>query len=305
MNENGHVIETNRLTRRFGTIEAVTDLSMQVAAGSVYGLLGKNGAGKTTTIRLLLGLLRADSGSARVLGEDATFLPREVRQRIGYLSEEPFPYNDLPLPALLRFVSAFFPTWDWDYSNHLIQRFAMPTDRPLNALSFGQRRLGELLLVLAQKPDLLILDDPALGLDVTVRREFLWAALEVARDEGKAVLFTSHVLTDVERVVDTVGILDAGRLTAQVPLEELQGRTKRLLFELPSQDAPEPAPVAGELSRVRKGRDLVVVTGSHDPEMEIDLRASAGLAAVENLNLEDIFIALVEGKPGAAQEAAS
>jgi ABC-2 type transport system ATP-binding protein len=299
------VIEAEGLTRAFGGTEAVKDLSFAVEPGSVYGLLGKNGSGKTTTIRLLLGLLAPDGGWSRVLGEDSRALTPGCRQRIGYLSEEPFPYQDLPLPALLRFVAAFFPRWDWEYSGSLLRRFDVPTDRPLAALSQGQRRLCELLLVLAQKPDLLVLDDPALGLDVTVRREFLWAALEVARDEGKAVLFTSHVLTDVERVVDTVGVLEAGQLRVQAPLEELQARMKRLLFTLPFPGAPEPAALPGELSRTRSGRDVIVVTGAYTPEREADLRRTAGLEAVENMNLEDIFLAVVDGKTGPAPEVAA
>jgi ABC-2 type transport system ATP-binding protein len=303
MNER-FVIEATGLSRRFGVIEAVHNLSFQVEAGSVYGLLGKNGSGKTTTIKLLLGLLWPDAGSSRVLGEDSRSLTSACRQRIGYLSEEPFPYNDLPLPALLRFVSCFFPHWDRDHANSLLDRFRVPLDRSLNALSLGQRRLSELLLVLAQQPDLLILDDPGQGLDVTVRREFLWAALELARDEGKAVLFTSHILTDVERVVDTVGILESGRLKLQAPLEELQGRMKRLLFVRSSSEAPEPPAVAGEVLRERKGRDVVVVTEGYTPELEANLRRSAGLTAVEHLNLEEIFVAVVDGQSGAAREAA-
>jgi ABC-2 type transport system ATP-binding protein len=304
MSDATFVIEAAGLSRRFGSTEAVRDLSFQVEAGSVYGLLGKNGAGKTTTIRLLLGLLWPDRGSSHVLGEDSRALTAGCRQRIGYLSEEPFPYNDLPLPALLRFVSAFFPAWDWGHTDSLLKRFEVPLDRPLSAMSLGQRRLGELLLVLAQKPDLLILDDPGQGLDVTVRREFLWAALEVAREEGKAVLFTSHVLTDVERVVDTVGILESGRLKLQSPLEGLQARMKRLCFALPSAAAAEPPAVAGEVLRERKGRDVVVVTDRYTPELERQLRHTAGLTAVEHLNLEDIFVAVVGGKAGAAPEAA-
>jgi ABC-2 type transport system ATP-binding protein len=151
----------------------------------------------------------------------------------------------------------------------------------------------------------LILDDPALGLDVTVRREFLWAALEVARSEGKAVLFTSHVLTDVERVVDTVGVLHGGRLLLQAPLEELQGRTKRLVFSLPGEGFPGPAPVDGELSRERRGKDVLVVTAAYTPQLEAGLRHSAYLTAVEDLNLEDIFVALVGSKGGAAPEEAA
>jgi ABC-2 type transport system ATP-binding protein len=303
MNEQ-FVIEATGLSRRFGTTEAVHNLSFQLDAGSVYGLLGKNGSGKTTTIKLLLGLLWPDAGSSRVLGEDSRSLTSACRQRIGYLSEEPFPYNDLPLPALLQFVSCFFPHWDWDHANGLVERFRVPLDRPLNGMSLGQRRLSELLLVLAQKPDLLILDDPGQGLDVTVRREFLWAALELARDEGKAVLFTSHVLTDVERIVDTVGILESGRMKVQAPLEDLQTRLKRLLFARSSNEAPEPPTVPGEVLREHQGRDVVVVTERYTPELEANLRRGAGLTAVEHLNLEEIFLTVVDGKTGSAREAA-
>jgi ABC-2 type transport system ATP-binding protein len=304
MSDNGYVIETHDLTRRFGAVEAVHGLSLHVEPGSVYGLLGKNGSGKTTTIKMLLGLLWPDHGESSVLGENSRRLSPACRRRIGYLSEEPFPYADLPVPALLRFVSAFFPQWDWKYANELVERFAVPLDRPLQVMSAGERRKCELMLVLAQKPDLLILDDPALGLDVTVRREFLWAALEVARSEGKAVLFTSHVLTDVERVVDTVGVLDGGRLLLQAPLEELQGRTKRLVFHLPGEGIDGPAAVPGELTRERRGKDVMVVTADYSPGLEAGLRETAYLAVVEDLNLDDIFVALVDPKAGAAPEEA-
>jgi ABC-2 type transport system ATP-binding protein len=128
--------------------------------------------------------------------------------------------------------------------------------------------------------------------------------LEVARSEGKAVLFTSHVLTDMERVVDTVGVLDGGRLLLQAPLEELQERTKRLVFSLPGAELPGPAEVAGELSRERRGKDVVVVTGSYTPQLEARLRDSAYLTAVEDLNLEDIFVALVDSKQGTTSKEA-
>jgi ABC-2 type transport system ATP-binding protein len=187
----------------------------------------------------------------------------------------------------------------------MVERFAVPMDRPIQKMSAGERRKCELLLVLAQKPDLLILDDPALGLDVTVRREFLWAALEVARSEGKAVLFTSHVLTDVERVVDTIGVLDRGRLLLQAPLEELKERTKRLVFSFPTETLSGPPLVNGELTRERRGKDWLVVTAAHTPQLEAGLRETGLLTAVEDLNLDDIFVALVESNKGAAPEEAA
>src|SRR5438132_12246765 len=137
MSDTAYVIEATDLSRHYGKTEAVRHLSFQVEEGSVYGLLGKNGAGKTTTIKLLLGLLWPTSGSSRVLGEDSRSLTPACRQRIGYLSEEPFPYQDLPLPALLRFVSAFFPAWDWDHTDSLLKRFELPLDRPLVTMSLG------------------------------------------------------------------------------------------------------------------------------------------------------------------------
>jgi ABC-2 type transport system ATP-binding protein len=302
MGTQDYVIEAYDLTRRFGSVEAVKGLTFQVSPGSVFGLLGKNGCGKTTTIRMLLGLLRPKSGESYVLGEPSQRLSVDCRQRIGYLSEEPFPYGDLPVPALFRFVSAFFPRWDWDYSNELARRFEVPMDRPLQTMSAGERRKCELMLVLAQRPDLLILDDPALGLDVTVRREFLWAALEVARSEGKAVLFTSHVLTDVERVVDTVGVMDGGRLLVQARLQDLQQRTKRLVFRLPDDRYIEPPAVRGELLRECRGHEVLVVTADYSPDLGAALRQSGGLTAVEDLNLEDIFVALLEYRKDVAAE---
>lgn len=290
------VLSARGLGKRFGAVQAVRDLSFAVERGSVFGLLGKNGAGKTTTIQLLLGLLRPDAGSSSILGEDSLALSQAVRRRVGYLSESGFEFDDLPLPYLVRYYAAFFERWDWDYTNELARRLAVPQDRPLNVLSVGERRKCELLLVLAQKPDLLILDDPALGLDTTVRREFLWAALDAAREQGSAVLFTSHVLTDVERVVDTVGLMQDGTMRLVAPLDDLKERTKRLI--LPA-DA-DAGPIPGECTRSHSGREVAIVTTAFTPELLDRLRQRAGFVGVEDMNLEDIFCDLVGGGPARA-----
>lgn len=286
------VIRVEGLVKRYGDHEAVRGLSFVVPPGSVFGLLGPNGSGKTTTIRLLLGLLRPHGGSSFVFGENSLRLSPGCRQRIGYLSEEPFPYQNWPLVRILRFVATFFPAWDWGHANALVKRFNAPTTQPLVTMSVGERRMCELLIVLAQKPDLLILDDPAVGLDVTVRRGYLWAALEVAREEGKAVLFTSHILTDVERVADTVGIVRDGRLRALASLEELKGTTKRLVFG-PGATAE---PVPGEVSRRVDQGQLVVVVEGCTADREAALRRRYAGVEVEGMNLEDIFCEMV-GQP--------
>jgi len=303
MTDDGAAIKAEGLTKKLGDTLAVNGLSFDVPRGSVFGLLGRNGAGKTTAIRLLLGLLSPDAGRSSVFGEDSLRLSRGTRQRIGYLSEKKFPYDDLPIRPLLRFVSAFFEAWDWEKTADLLGRFDVPQDRPLSEMSAGERRKAELLVVLAQSPDLLILDDPAVGLDVTVRREFLWAALEVARDEGKTVLFTSHVLTDVERVADTVAILNHGAVRVLAPLDDLKARTKRLVIELPDGARAEGVVVPGEVSREARGRELSVVTGACSAELEARLRAELGSLEVEDLNLEDIFCAVVGGGPARDERA--
>jgi len=290
---NDVAVRAEGLTKRLGATDAVRDVSFDVHAGSVFGLIGRNGSGKTTTIRMLLGLLRPDAGRSSVFGEDSLELSAAARRRIGYLSEEEFPYDDLPVPELLEWLSAFFPAWDWDRAERWVKRFEVSRTKLLKEMSKGERRRAELILVLAQDPDLLVLDDPALGLDATVRRDFLSAALEMARDEGKTVLFTSHVLTDVERVVDTVAFLERGALRTCAPLDEVKARTKRLV--LPGA-AMADVVVPGEVRRRTEGGDLVVVTEAFGPALEATLRARHPSLAVEDLNLEEIFVEVL-GRP--------
>ena len=290
------VVRAEGLTKRLGETDAVHDLSFDVREGAVFGLVGRNGAGKTTTLRMLLGLLRPDAGRSTVFGEDSLDLSAAARRRIGYLSEEEFPYADLPVPELLEWLSAFFPAWDWDRAERWVKRFDVSRSKLLNEMSKGERRRAELILVLAQDPDLLVLDDPALGLDATVRRDFLTAALEMARDDGKTVLFTSHVLTDVERVVDTVAFLERGALRSCGALDDVKARTKRIV--LPGAAAADVV-VPGEVRRRKDGRDLVVVTEAFGPALEATLRAKHPSLEVEDLNLEEIFVEVL-GRPDEA-----
>jgi ABC-2 type transport system ATP-binding protein len=282
------VVRADGLVKKLDETEAVRGLSFEVREGSVFGLVGRNGCGKTTTIRLLLGLLHPDAGSSTVFGEDSRALSVETRRRVGYLSEEPFPYADLPVPDTLEWLSAFFPAWQWPRAEKWLARFDVPREQPLKEMSKGERRRAELLLVLAQDPDLLVLDDPALGLDATVRRDFLAAALEIVRDEGKTVLFTSHVLTDVERVVDTVAFVEKGALRSAGALDDVKARTKRLVF--PGAASGAAVVVPGEVTRRIEGGDLVVVTEAFGEALERRLRQEHAGLEVEDLGLEDIFL---------------
>ena len=203
--------------------------------GAVYGLVGANGAGKTTLIKHILGLLRAQSGSVRVFGLDPVADPVGVLSRIGYLSEE----NDLPgwmrVDELIRYSRAFRPTWDDDYAEELRQSFALDPAARIKNLSKGQMARVGILIALAYRPDLLLLDEPSSGLDPIVRRDILGAIIRTIAHEGRTVLFSSHLLEEVEQVADHVTMINKGKIVLSAPLEEIR-ETHRVDGRVPSLD---------------------------------------------------------------------
>jgi ABC-2 type transport system ATP-binding protein len=216
------VITVSELTRRFGDKTALSSVSLSLPRGAVYGLVGANGAGKTTLIRHLLGLLRAESGSVRVFGLDPVADPVGVLSRIGYLSEE----NDLPgwmrVDELIRYSRAFYPAWDDGYAEELRRTFDLDPAARIKNLSKGQKARAGLLIALAYRPDLLVLDEPSSGLDPIVRRDILGAVIRTIADEGRTVLFSSHLLDEVEQVADHVTMISHGRVVLSGPLAALK-----------------------------------------------------------------------------------
>ena len=216
------VIDIRGLTRRFGSKTALDDVTLSLPRGGVYGLVGANGAGKTTLIRHILGLLRAESGSVRVLGRDPVEDPVGVLSRIGYLSEE----NDLPgwmrLDELLRYSRAFYPAWDDAYAEELRQAFDLPGAAKISSLSKGQKARAGLIAALAHRPELLVLDEPSSGLDPIVRRDILGAVMRTIAEEGRTVLFSSHLLDEVEQVADHVTMISNGGILLSAPLDAIK-----------------------------------------------------------------------------------
>jgi ABC-2 type transport system ATP-binding protein len=216
------VIEVTELTRRFGSTTALDSVSLSMPRGAVYGLVGANGAGKTTLIKHILGLLRAESGSVRVFGLDPVADPVGVLSRIGYLSEE----NDLPgwmrIDELIRYSRAFYPAWDDDYAEELSQSFELDPAAKIKTLSKGQKARAGLLIALSYRPELLVLDEPSSGLDPIVRRDILGAIIRTIADEGRTVLFSSHLLEEVEQVADHVTMINKGSIVLSAPLEEIR-----------------------------------------------------------------------------------
>ena len=216
------VITVSELTRRFGAKTALDSVNLSVSRGVVHGLVGANGAGKTTLIRHVLGLLRAESGSVRVFGLDPVADPVAVLSRIGYLSEE----NDLPgwmsVDELIRYSRAFYPAWDDAYAEELRQAFALDPQARIKNLSRGQKARAGLLVALAHRPELLVLDEPSSGLDPIVRRDILGAVMRTIAHEGRTVLFSSHLLDEVEQVADHVTMISNGTIVLSAPLSEIK-----------------------------------------------------------------------------------
>jgi ABC-2 type transport system ATP-binding protein len=216
------VVQLHDLSRRFGRKTALDGVTLSLSRGVVYGLVGANGAGKTTLIRHLLGLLRAQSGTVRVFGLDPVAQPVAVLSRIGYLSEE----NDLPVwmrvDELISYTRAFYPSWDDRYAEELRQAFALDPAARLRDLSKGQKARAGLIVALAHRPELLVLDEPSSGLDPIVRRDILGAVLRTVAHQGRTVLFSSHLLDEVEQVADHVIMISEGRILESAPLAQIR-----------------------------------------------------------------------------------
>lgn len=293
MNET--VIDVRNLSRSFGDTRALIDVSLAVPRGVVFGLVGENGAGKTTFIKHLLGLFRAQQGSVRVFGLDPVADPPGVLGRIGYLSED----RDLPdwmrVDELLNFTQAFFPQWDKLLAAELLATFELNPRQRVKSLSRGQRARAGLLLALAHRPELLVLDEPSSGLDPIVRRDILSAIIRTVADEGRTVLFSSHLLDEVERVADQVTLLHAGRLVLSQPIERLLESHRRVTLRFAE---PQPAGLTlpGALSCTGENLEWTCVCNG---QLELLKQAAAdrgGQVVEEDTpSLDEVFVARVKG----------
>lgn len=278
---------------------ALRALDLTVRAGAIYGFLGPNGAGKTTTIRLLLGLLRPAAGTVHLLGHE---IPRDVvhaLRGVGYVPERPHLYPDLTVAESIRFHAAFHARYDAVASARLLDRFALPATRPVSRLSKGELGKLMILLALAQRPELLVLDEPTDGLDPVVRRDALAAVIEYVSDTGASVLISSHLVHELERFCDWVGVLDRGTMVAELPMLEFKSGLKRLRVAsgLSTEASPfgllarEPSGAGGETWTVRGWR----------PEMAPWFGETGALREVMDLDLEEAFVELLRSARGAGR----
>ena len=287
------LIDIRRLSRQFGDKKALAEVSLVVPRGGVFGLIGGNGAGKTTIIKHVLGLLKAQTGSVRVFGLDPVENPVGTLGRIGYLSEDRDLPNWMRVGELLRYTQAFFPTWDEAFAEELREAFDLDPQAKVKTLSRGQRARAGLLVALAHRPELLVLDEPSSGLDPVVRRDILGAIIRTIADEGRTVLFSSHLLDEVERVADRVAILHEGRIVLTAAMEEIKETHRRvtLRFGQPLERAPS---LVGALSCAGEGLEWTYVCSGESDQLQ---RAAEAIGATvvgnDALSLDEIFVSRV------------
>jgi len=290
--KNEWMIEADGVGRTFDGSNALRDFTLRVPRGVIYGFLGRNGSGKTTAIKILAGLLRPGTGTARVLGKDPFTLTPEDRQRIGYVSEKQiFPLN-MKVEKLAAFCAQFYPRWDHARVDRLIETFRLDRRKKMSALSQGGQRQVAFLLAVAQRPELLLLDEPASTLDVVARREFLDEILSLLREDGVTVFLSSHILSDIERVADHIGIVADGTLKVSEPLDQLQETVKRVRFHsFPGDPSALEIPGAFRTTRA-KGEISATVRLADEAVLAETARCWHAQYEVENLNLEEIFVEL-------------
>jgi ABC-2 type transport system ATP-binding protein len=276
------VLETRGLTRYFGSRKAVDGVTMSVPRGSVFAFLGRNGSGKTTTIRMLLGLLEPTRGSSTVLGHDSQRLPPEARARIGYMSESHTLYNWMTVRQCGEYQAQFYPRWNERIFQAVVGHFSLDPRAKAAQLSRGERAGLSLAMTLAPEPELLMLDDPALGLDPVARRSLLESMIYVTRDQGRTIFFSSHLLEDVERVADHMAILTGSVLRACCPVETFRSHVRQFLLRYTGNVVP-PAqlPAIPGLLHARRSLGELRLTISAVSEQTQHLLRTLGASSVE------------------------
>jgi ABC-2 type transport system ATP-binding protein len=289
-------IAVRQLKQGYGRKCVLENLSLEIPKGQTFALLGRNGAGKTTLLRTLLGLLPPMSGTVEVLGMSPASQAVKIRQRIGYLAEDQSMYGWMTAAEIMKFLSPFYPKWDNTLANDLVDQFGVPRDVRIKRLSKGQGvRLG-LAMALAHRPELVILDDPALGLDPITRKQFNRDVISHLQSQGHTVLYSSHLLYEVEAVADAVAILDEGRIVRTGSTEALHRDVKQVRL---ATDALRMQARPAKLLDVQIDGHRAAVTVDHAGEWISHLEANGVEHIVEDLSLDEIFEAFVIGRTDA------
>jgi ABC-2 type transport system ATP-binding protein len=288
-----NAIEIKDLHKGYHEGEAVLNgLDMTVPEGSVYGLIGRNGAGKSTTLNTLMGMLKPWSGSVTILGGASWGVSVSTKRRITYAAEESFHYPWLTAGEALAYIAQFYPGWNQAKADEMLDALDISPDKRVKGLSLGQSRSVSLIAAICCNPDLLILDEPSGNLDVIVRRQFQQFILDFMRQENKTVLISSHILTDLERVIDHIGIIRNGRMIVEGELDSLKEKTHKLRLVYDN-EPPRDFNIPNVISQECFAGEAQIVLSDLDKEALSSYPCVAGARKfeIQPMSLEDIFVA--------------
>lgn len=290
-------IEIKDLHFAYGRKQVLAGVNLVVPKGSIFGFLGRNGAGKTTLIKTLLGLQKASGGRASILGLDCFDSALAVRKRIGYMAEDQQMYSWMTVGQIIKWVAGFYPNWDTVFTDKLTDMLRLSKSTKVKALSKGQNSSLALLLALGHHPELVILDDPTLGLDPIARKDFLRHVIDLLQTNNVTVFFSSHLLYEIEPVADHIAILDNGVIRTHGTTERLRDNVRRFIF------TPKPAAdfsaIKGLLDVMHTGSNVSVTVEDCENEKRNQLRQLSQNGFEETaLNLDEIFEAYVIGNNG-------
>lgn len=295
MNE---ILRVENLSKAFGRKSVLREFSLRLEKGKVYGLLGKNGEGKTTLIRIIMGIIPSDSGEMFYKGQKIKFNDSGYKKEIGYIPEDSFFFRWMRISELLDFNSAFYPAWNAKKAEDYLERFLLRRAAKIGQLSRGMKLKLGLAMALAAKPELLILDDPTSGIDVPTRQDFLKDIIAELSDAGTTILFSTHLVHELERIVERLGILQGGRLILEEDYQKVKSLTQRisLTFEAP---LPKEWGFEGILQEKRDSHRCELTVYPWDEEKEKRVRAlGPAMLEKEPLALEEIFVSFISpGEP--------
>jgi ABC-2 type transport system ATP-binding protein len=290
----GYAVEFSQVTKRYKHF-TLDHVDLQLEVGSIMGFVGANGAGKSTTLRILMGLVHQDEGSVQVLGRTIPNEQAAAKREIGFVSEDMRLYGAPTLEWHMNFIRSIYPDWDRPYADTLLKRFDLKPQQKIKGMSHGQRVKAALLLALARRPKLLVLDEPTTGLDPIARREVLGELMAVLADEERTVFFSSHNTLDVEQISDRIAFIDRGRIVECSDKETFLDRWRRLRLVLAPQSKLPGLP--GVVQVEGSGRLPVVTTNRFEPAMVAAYKeAGAAVQSVDAMTLEEIFVATVESR---------
>ena len=291
-----NAIRISGLTVRYGRLLAVYHVALDVAKGSVYALVGRNGAGKSSLVRCLLGQMKPDHGQSILFGEDAWSRRAALMQRIGIVTEDADAPPEMSVAAIARFCSQLYDKWDQAGVETRLETFGVPMKSRFGSLSKGQKKQVSLALALAISPELLVLDDPTLGLDVVARKSLFEEVIGDLADRGTTIFITTHDLGGVETFADRVGMMEHGKLVLDEDVDALKSRFRRIRFAA-QPVAIDAAVLRPTVMRSWGGGAEAIVSNYDDLAFErMRSTSNIGAAEVEVMSLEEIFIAMAGGK---------